>query len=156
MAENKTLEYLIDLAITKEDEAYTFYMGLTGRVSDNNTMDTLKFLANEEKKHKEFLINYRNGKIKTNSLRMSDTVDYKIADYLEQPDLEKNINSKDIYLVAAHKELNSYNFYKSLSEAQPAGEVKDMLLKMANEEMKHKEKVEYLYSNAAFLQTEGG
>jgi hypothetical protein len=27
---------------------------------------------------------------------------------------------------------------------------------MANEEMKHKEKVEYLYTNTAFPQTEGG
>ncbi len=31
-----------------------------------------------------------------------------------------------------------------------------MLLKMANEEMKHKEKVEYLYANTAFPQTQGG
>jgi hypothetical protein len=28
--------------------------------------------------------------------------------------------------------------------------------RMANEELKHKEKVEYLYSNAAFPQTDGG
>jgi len=27
---------------------------------------------------------------------------------------------------------------------------------MANEEMKHKEKMEYLYSNTAFAQTAGG
>jgi len=27
---------------------------------------------------------------------------------------------------------------------------------MANEEMKHKEKMEYLYTNTAFAQTEGG
>ncbi len=31
-----------------------------------------------------------------------------------------------------------------------------MLLKMADQEMKHKEKVEYLYSNTAFPQTSGG
>lgn len=156
MADKKTLESLIDLAISKEEEACNFYTGLVAKVSEESTKDTLKFLANEEKKHKEFLVNYRNGKIKSSSLRMTDTVDYKIAEHLEKPDVEKNIDSKDVYLVAAHKELNSYNFYKSLSDAQPAGEVKDMLLKMANEEMKHKEKVEYLYSNTAFPQTSGG
>jgi hypothetical protein len=31
-----------------------------------------------------------------------------------------------------------------------------MLLKMANQEIKHKEKVEYLYANTAFVQTDGG
>ena len=87
---------------------------------------------------------------------MSTVVDYKIAEHLEVPDIQKNVETKDVYLVAAHKELNSYNFYKSLSDAQPAGEVKDVLMRMANEELKHKEKVEYLYSNTAFPQTAGG
>ena len=61
-----------------------------------------------------------------------------------------------IALVAAHREWNSYNFYKGLAAAQPAGEVREMLLQMASQEMKHKEKVEYLYSNTAFPQTSGG
>ena len=34
--------------------------------------------------------------------------------------------------------------------------LKEMLLKMANEELKHKEKMEYLYANTAFPQTAGG
>jgi rubrerythrin len=125
-------------------------------VDESNVKDTLNFLAEEEKKHKEFLVNYRDGKFGSASLRMSDVVDYKIAQHLEKPDIDKNINSIDAYLIAAHRELNSYNFYKNLSEIQPEGEVKDMLMKMANEELKHKEKVEYLYSNTAFPQTAGG
>jgi rubrerythrin len=38
----------------------------------------------------------------------------------------------------------------------PQGDVREIFLKMANEELKHKEKVEYLYSNTAFPQTSGG
>ena len=38
----------------------------------------------------------------------------------------------------------------------PGGEVKEILLGMARQEMRHKEKVEYLYSNTAFTQTAGG
>jgi len=34
--------------------------------------------------------------------------------------------------------------------------VKDLLNKMASEELKHKEKMEYLYTNTAFPQTAGG
>jgi rubrerythrin len=83
-------------------------------------------------------------------------IDYEIAEYLELPDIEKGMEAKDIYLVAAHRELNSYNFYKNLADIHPEGEVKDLLLKMANQELKHKEKVEYLYSNTAFPQTAGG
>lgn len=152
----KSLESLVDIAIAKEEEAYQFYMNLYDRAGDKEVKDTLQFLANEEKKHKEFLQGYRSGNVKSASLGMGEMIDYRIAEHMEKPDLEKDMSSRDVYLVAAHKELNAFNFYKSLSEIQPAGEVRDMLLRMANEEMKHKEKVEYLYSNTAFPQTQGG
>ncbi len=153
---NPTLEILIEKAIQREVESFEFYNGLYDMVDDKVAKDALKFLAGEEKKHKEFLIAYKAGKYKTDSLKMTDVVDYKIAQHLDKPDIQKNMETKDVYLVAAHRELNSYNFYKELAAVQPSGEVKEMLLRMANEEMKHKEKVEYLYSNTAFPQTSGG
>lgn len=152
----KKLGSLIDIAIEREDEAYGFYMGLYNKIEDKSVKDTLKFLADEEQKHKEFLVNYREGRYGPDSLRLTDVVDYKIAEYLEGPDIKKDMDSKDVYLVAAHRELQSYNFYKALADLHPDGEAKKMLLKMANQEMKHKEKVEYLYSNTAFPQTAGG
>lgn len=153
---DKKLDYLLDVAIKNEEDAYNFYMDLHDKVADKEVKDTLKFLAGEEKKHKEFLVKYKQGGFGAEALKLDTVVDYKIAEHAEKPDLKKNMQSKDVYLVAADKELNSYNFYKSLADIEPAGQVKDMLLKMANEEMKHKEKVEYLYSNTAFAQTAGG
>jgi rubrerythrin len=38
----------------------------------------------------------------------------------------------------------------------PDGDIKDMLLRMAQQELRHKEKVEYLYANTVFTQTAGG
>jgi len=87
---------------------------------------------------------------------MSEVIDYQIAQYMETPDSEKKIHTKDVYLIAANRELNSYNFYTNLAGVHPDGEMRDLLLRMANEELRHKEKVEYLYSNTAFPQTAGG
>ncbi len=153
---DKKLEEVIGLAIRREEEAYAFYRDLYNRVQDKIAQETLEFLAGEEKKHREFLVRYRYGGYESASLRMNTVVDYHIAEHLEKPDIVKNMESKDVYLVAAHRELASYNFYTSLAEIQPAGEVKDILLKIASEELKHKEKVEYLYANTAFPQTDGG
>ncbi|NLV66453.1 MAG: ferritin family protein [Spirochaetes bacterium] len=153
---DKKLEYLLDVAIKNEEDAYNFYMDLHNKLADKEIKDTLKFLADEEKKHKEFLIKYKQGGFGAEALKLDAVIDYKIVEHAEKPDLQKNLDTKDVYLVAADKELNSYRFYKSLADVEPAGEVKEMLLKMANEEMKHKEKVEYLYSNTAFPQTAGG
>ena len=152
----KNVQSILETAIEKEQEAHEFYMDLYNLVEDTTAKDALLFLADEETKHEEFLRNYLTGAYGADALQLHDVVDYEIAEYLEIPDIEKGMEAKDIYLVAAHRELNSYNFYKNLADIHPDGEVKDLLLKMANQELKHKEKVEYLYSNTAFPQTAGG
>lgn len=154
--ENQRLSALIERAIKNEEEAYEFYMSLHRLVEDPVAKETLQFLAGEEKKHREFLTAYRDGRRPFSALKMDDAIDYRIAQYVDAPDIQKNMNSIEVYLVAAHRELNSYNFYKNLAAIQPEGEAREMLLQMAAQELKHKEKVEYLYSNTAFPQTEGG
>jgi rubrerythrin len=153
---DKQLEEIIDIAINREEIAYAFYQNLLIRVKDKTAQETLEFLSQEEQKHKAFLERYRAGEYGTSALRMSTVVDYHIAEHLEKPDINKSMETKDVYLVAAYRELASYNFYKALADIQPAGEVQEMLNKIANEELKHKEKVEYLYANTAFPQTDGG
>jgi rubrerythrin len=152
----QSLKSVIEKAVKNEEEARTFYLGLFDLVEDPLARETLKYLAGEELTHKEFLLAYLKGEKKFTALSMDTPIDYHVAQYADKPDLKKNMNSSEVYLVAAHREWNSYNFYKGLAAAQPAGEVRDMLLKMASQELKHKEKVEYLYSNTAFPQTSGG
>ena len=150
------LHELIQKAIDREEQARDFYLDLVRRVEDPLAQETLRFLAVEEKKHRDFLVAYRDGEKKFTALKMDEIIDYRVAQYIDQPDIKKNMNSSEVYLVAAHRELASYNFYKGLAAVQPAGEVQQMLLEMANQELKHKEKVEYLYANTAFPQTAGG
>jgi len=154
--EAQRLQSLIEIAIKNEEDARVFYLGLHDLVEDALARETLKFLAGEELAHKEFLQGYLKGEKKFNALGMDAPIDYHVAQYAEKPDPKKNMNSSEVYLVAAHREWNSYNFYKGLAALQPEGEVREMLLSMANQELKHKEKVEYLYSNTAFPQTSGG
>ena len=153
---SKRISDILDLAIQREVEAYEFYMDIYGRVEDQSAKDTLEFIAGEEKKHKVFLINYREGNYGADALRMTDVVEYKIAEYLEEPDIDGDMSSQDVYLIAAHRESRSHHFYTELANLHADGSTQTMLLKMANEELKHKEKMEYLYSNTAFPQTSGG
>jgi rubrerythrin len=147
---------LIDTAIKREEDAYTFYMGIHGKITDPAVRDTIQWIAGEEQKHKAFLVRYRKGEFGAGGLRLSDVVYYKIAEHQNEPEVKENMNSSDVYLVASHRELRSHQFYSALANQHAAGDAKNMLLKMANEELKHKEKMEYLYANAAFPQTSGG
>lgn len=150
------LSHFIEVAIGREEDAYAFYMDLYEKVEEEAARETLKWIADEEMKHRQFLVDYRDGNIKAKALRMSDVTYYKIAEYQEEPEPDKDIDSSRIFLLAAHRELNSHKFYSELAELHPEGDVKTMLLKMANEELKHKEKMEYLYTNTTFRQTSGG
>ena len=153
---DQNIATIIDTAIKREEEAYEFYMDIHGKVREQAARDTLEFIAGEEKKHREFLVAYRDGGFGVQALRMTDVVDYKIAEHLEEPDVKEGTRSEDVYLIAAHRELRSYNFYSELAELHPKGDLHEMLVKIASEELKHKEKMEYLYANTAFPQTDGG
>jgi rubrerythrin len=87
---------------------------------------------------------------------LNEVVYYQIAEHQKEPEVKADMSSSEVYLVASHRELRSHQFYTSLAAQHAAGEGRDMLLKMANEELKHKEKMEYLYANTAFPQTSGG
>ena len=152
----KTIADVIDLAIQREEDAYHFYMDIHSKVQDAGVRDTVEFIAKEEKKHKAFLVGYRKGDYGTGALRMADVIEYRVAEYLEEPEISKESSSQDVYLIAAHRESRSYQFYSELANMHADSELKTMLAKMANEELKHKEKMEYLYANTAFPQTSGG
>ena len=153
---NMNLESLIALAIKNEEEAYESYMELHNLVEDKEAKATLKFLAQEEKQHKAYLVKYRDGGFRGASLPMDAPVDYRIAEHEEKPGIGNDIRTREVYLIAANKELNAAQFYQDLAKMHPDGEVKEILLGMARQEMRHKEKVEYLYSNTEFTQTAGG
>jgi rubrerythrin len=150
------LSEVLDKAIQREEEAYQFYMDILNQIEDQSAKETIEWVAGEEQKHRDFLVNYREGRYGSDSLRMGAVVHYKIAEHQEEPEIAKDMRREDVFLVASHRELKSYNFYTELAELHPRGDTKEMLLRIANEELKHKEKMEYLYANTAFPQTAGG
>jgi len=153
---DKRVSDIIEIAIKREQEAYDFYLDIYTKVADSGLKETLEFIAGEEKKHKAFLVSYRDGDFGAKAMKMADFVDYKIAEYLEESEISENSKPEDVYLVASHRELRSFHFYTELANLHADSEIKEMLLKMANQELKHKEKMEYLYANTAFPQTSGG
>jgi rubrerythrin len=147
---------IIETAIRREEEAYAFYMDVAEKIDEAAAKETCNWIAAEEKKHRQFLIDYRDGKYGAAPMRMTDVVLYKIAEHQKEPEIEKEMKREEVFLVASHRELHSYRFYTALAEQHDDGDLKDMLIRIANEELKHKEKMEYLYANTAFPQTAGG
>ncbi|KPJ58844.1 MAG: hypothetical protein AMJ42_02530 [Deltaproteobacteria bacterium DG_8] len=151
-----SIEEVLNQAIHREEIAHSFYTNLMNIVEDKVSKDTLVYMANEELRHKEILEKYKKGELGEKALALNEVIDGKVVETLGPPEITERLEHKDIFLVAAKREKASHEFYTKLAELQPEGELKKLLLKLAQEELGHKEKAEYLYCNAAFPQTDGG
>jgi rubrerythrin len=151
-----TTEELLKTAIRFEERSFDFYQRLKETVRDSMSRNTLDYLSQEELKHKDFLEQYLRGNITGSTLRLTDPHDSKIVEAFKIPSINPDLELKDAFLVAAEREKESHEFYSKLADLHPDGRVKDLLKQLAQEELAHKEKVEYLYVNAAFPQTAGG
>jgi rubrerythrin len=154
--EDLLLSTVIQKAIESEIASYELYRALINMVKEQDTKDTLSYLASEELKHREFLENYLAGKGGKGVLDLKTSVDYKVAEYLEAPAPTDKMRPQDAFLLAAGKEKKAHELYESLAAMHPEGPTRDLLKRLAREELGHKEKVEYLYANTAFPQTDGG
>jgi len=155
MVERLTLDRVLEGAIKKEMEAQRLYLDLSQRVKDSAARDALEGLAAEEKVHQDKLERYRDGKIK-GALSKDQLVDYHIAELVEGPEMSANMQLKDAFLYAANREKASHELYTTLAIIHPEGEVKSLLRQLAGQELEHKQRVESLYTQVAFPQTDGG
>jgi len=151
-----SMEEVLSQAIHREEMAYLFYTSIIEIVKDSDSKDTLQYIADEELRHKEFLEKYKQGVYKEESINLKKVIDSRVVEVLGHAQINESLEHKDIFLVAAEREKASHEFYSKLAELQPEGAFKTLLNKLAQEELAHKAKVEYLYCNAAFPQTDGG
>jgi rubrerythrin len=156
MATRLTVQTVLKKAIEKEIEAQHLYQELSQKMTDAVAKDAFLQLSNEEKGHEQLLRKYLRGEIGAGGLKKDHVLDYKIAEYLDQPEITPDMALKDVFLLAANREKASHDFYLSLAAVHPYGGVRRLLEQLAEQELEHKHKVEFLYNEVAFPQTEGG
>jgi rubrerythrin len=141
------LEAIIKTAIAQEELSHDFYRRLAGLASQKETRETLEYLAQEELEHKAFLESCFTPQ---GCKLVGQAQNTHLAELLAVPAIGPDLSPKEALVIAAKREDGSYRFYQTLAGLQPPGEIRDFLTKMARMELGHKEKVEYLYDNAAF------
>lgn len=156
MATQLTLQEVLEGAIQKEIMSRFLYIGLRQRVKNPASKDAFQALAEQEEVHQQVLEDYVNGKLKEGALSCKLIVDYKIAEWLDQPEISPTMELKEVFLLAAKKEQAAHDLYQSLSAIHPNGHVKHLLEELACQELEHKNRVESLYTEVAYPQTDGG
>jgi rubrerythrin len=156
MTAQSTLKDVLKMAIRKEIEAQHLYTYLAKLITNPAAIDAFRELAQQEEGHQNMLEQYLRGELKEGALVHGQNIDYKITEALDQPEVSLDMELKDAFLLAANREKSSHDFYLGLAGIHPAGKVKTLLEELAAQELAHKQRVEFLYTEVAFPQTDGG
>ncbi|MDH5365066.1 MAG: ferritin family protein, partial [Dehalococcoidia bacterium] len=156
MVTQLTVQNVLAKAIQREIESQHLYHDLSQKMTDAAARDTFRQLSQEEQQHENLLRKYLRGELREGALNREQVLDYKIAEHLEQPEISPGMKLKDVFLLAANREKASHEFYLSLAGVHPAGPVRRLLEQLASQELEHKQRVEFLFTETAFPQTDGG
>ena len=156
MTTQLTLSEILGKAIQNEIGSWLLYNKLSQKMKNQVAKDAFQELGRQEQRHQNLLEKYSRGELKGGMLSRGQVVDYKIAEHLDQPEISPDMKLPDVFLLAANREKASHEFYISLATIHPAGEAKKLMEELASQEPEHKQRVEFLYTEVAFPQTDGG
>jgi len=156
MSTTPTLRAILEKAIEKEVSSQQLYLNLSRKVTQQSVKGAFQELAQQELGHQKFLERYLQGEFKEGALSQGQVMDYRIAERLVQPELSIDMKLQDVFLLAANREKVAHDFYLGLADVHPEGKVKRLFEELAAQELEHKRRVEFLYTEVAFPQTDGG
>ncbi len=139
---------LINRAAEEEDKSYKFYMDAIDLTKDAAAKVWLRELAEEEIKHKDMLQNFDTSKI--TKFEPGKIQDLHITEFLVDKDVTDIKDFQDVLIVAMKKEQKSYNFYVSMAQSSDNVDMRDLCRILAQEELKHKHKIELYYDDIIF------
>ncbi len=146
MLEFKSVDQIMDFAIQSEENANRFYMDWSTKVEDKSLRKVFLELAGEEAKHKVYFQDLKKGK-KIMIPTTQKITDLKISDYIVDIDAKNDMNYQDALTLAMQQEKEAFKLYSGLSLMVEDEEMKKIFLTLAEEEAKHKLRLEIMYDD---------
>ena len=138
------LKEIIEFAIEREKEAVSFYEDASARQEYSDARKMFKDFANEERKHRALLEGFLKGEKTIVDYQFKWIPDMKRSNYIVDLQYEKGMPYSDILRLAMKREEKAFKFYTDFSERTETREHKKLFQILAQEEAKHKLKLETL------------
>ncbi len=130
-----SLENLIFTAMKSEIESKEFYSQLADRVKNPMLKDKLKFLANEEEKHKSFFEWFYEKKFPNKKIELPEKTPVPLPKIVIE---DENVPLSQILRNAMDAEKAAANFYFEISDIfHDVPNIQRMLLYIASMELQH-------------------
>ena len=147
--EFKTLDDILDFAISKEEEAEQFYLSLCEEESLSGNRQTFKEFAQEEQKHVKLLQTLKAGGVVegVEDYQFKWIKDIKRGDLVLDIEYQKGMNYRDILMLAIKREEKALKLYNDLQDRAETADSKNVFKILCQEEAKHKLALETMYDD---------
>lgn len=139
----KSVHEVLDFAIREEEEAYEFYKAWKEKLKLPGSQKVFDELAKEELKHKALLLEVKNGKKFQPSVER--ITDLKIAETVQDVKANPDNDYQDALIISMKKEKDAFRLYSDLAALAEDNQIQGLFFSLAQEEAKHKMKLEILY-----------
>ena len=141
----KDVDEAIDFAIGQEEKAANFYRSFAQLATTAGVKKKCEEMALEEDRHKEMLVSLKAGL--PSGLATGRVVDLKLSDYLRSFELPDEADQQDLLIAAMKSEARAEKLYLDLASVCTLPDVKEVLLRLADEEGSHKNELEKDYDD---------
>ena len=149
--EFKNVDEILDFAIKSEINAHRFYMDWSKKIEDKALSKVFLELAGEEAKHKVYFQELKKGK----AIKVPTTekiADLKISDYIVDANVTTDMDYQDALTLAMQREKEAFRLYSGLAELVDDEEMKKTFTTLAEEEAKHKLRLEIMYDEEILVE----
>jgi len=147
--EFKTLDDILDFAISKEVEAEQFYLSLCEEETLSGNRRTFQDFAKEEQKHVALLQTLKAGGVVegVEDYQFTWIKDIKRGDLVLDIDYKKGMNYRDILMLAIKREEKALKLYNALQDRADSDNSRNVFKILCQEEAKHKLALESMYDD---------
>ncbi|MFP4088353.1 MAG: ferritin family protein [Desulfobacteraceae bacterium] len=141
----QSFEEIMDYAVEKEKEAAAFYEDASKNEKFSGVKEVLESFAAEERNHQAMLEGFTRENI--DHYTVEKIPNLKRSDYLVDMEYQPGMSYADILKLAMKREEKAFKFYSDFGEQAASPEHRKLFDILAQEEAKHKLKLETIYDD---------
>jgi len=147
--EFKSMQDILDFAISKEKEAAAFYSEAAKEETMSGAKDMLKEFALEERKHQALLEEFKKKGFASgiSDYKFKWITDIKRSNYVVDMEYRKGMAYNELLMLAMKREEKALALYNEMLAKSDTPEGKKLFKMLCQEEAKHKLALETLYDD---------
>ncbi len=146
----RSMNDVIEFAKDREQKAQDFYLQCVDLAKQKGLKDFFREMAEEEARHLRMLQELDTSQ--PEAIQSESTEDLQLSDFLVDVDFKREMTYQEALIMAMKKEEKAHRFYSAWSSRCSREQTTNVFQMLAQEELKHKRKIEEIYDSDIYQQ----